>query len=135
MLRYVNQTKNDPGFQTHFNFRSIAFRLNKSYDLLIKYQLKAERVLPELYRAAGNKLCCRLIILSDCDLQKRTRCVFVTMLGEEDPGHSELYHHCVCEGGRGTWAQSHTSACRALAHNQQSHLILPPSSPGASCNP
>lgn len=54
--------------------------------MLIKYQLKAERVLPELYRAAGNKLCCHLIILSDCDLQKNTM------------------HICHNAGGGGPWA-------------------------------
>lgn len=103
---------------------------------MIKYQLKAERVLPKLYRAAGNKLRCHLIILSDCDLQKRTQCVFVTMLGEEEFKLGILNFIIavfVREAEETEHNPTHQSA-EPLVYNQQSHLILPPTCPGASCN-
>lgn len=125
----------------------MAFRLNKSYDMLIKYQLRAERVLPELSRAAGNKLCCYLIILSDWDLQNRTQCRFVTMLGEKDPGLFKLYHSSVfareaeAPGPNPTSAHAikhrPTSAwsARASAYTLQSHHVLNLTSLGDLCKP
>ena len=72
-------------------------------------------MLPELYRAAGDKLCCHIIILFDWDRQNRTQCVFVMMLGEQDPGLDELHHSSVCSE-----ADPNPTAAHATKHRPTS---------------